>query len=160
MAQESLTEFSTDAQTPKSTNSDNSDSPAEKLEAIREELAEVRDELGRTDDLDAEELAGAEAELKALENEAEETRKETVEPTLDDHMEVGDTLAGISRRQGHRKFIYDREEALETIEEDTEIDPLEVSKLKPKAVRDALKKAGINPKFHVGKNEYEYYRRT
>lgn len=135
------------------------DTAAEKLAQLSEEVAELRDEIGRAEEMDTDELAEIEAGLKALEDDVEECRKEEVEPTLDERLDVGDTAGAVRRVEGHNKFVFDADDTLNALEE-VGVNPLSVCKPNASDVADALDEHDLDVSNHVGEATYTYYRRT
>jgi hypothetical protein len=120
-------------------------------------VAILRDEIARAD-MTLDDLAALRGELKTLEEEVETCRKEIVEEQLDNEINVGDSVAGLTRVEGHNKYLYDADETLETLEEEG-IDPLSVCEPKAADVAEALEEEGIGSKDHIGRATYTYYRK-
>ena len=125
----------------------------------------LNDALEAVEELDESDVHGASEEtlarllgaLKKAESEAEDARKDVVEPEADRRTDVGDSLGPFSRIEGSRNYVADGDGALKVIEAHGE-DPLDVCKPKMSAVRDMLNELGIDPDAYLGETKYTYYR--
>jgi len=85
-------------------NNDSSpDSLQEQVTAMHERLDALEpDEIEDMDDLDLVELR---TEIKELEDTVDEVRSDVVDAELEDRIEVGESLYGLSRIESHNKYL-------------------------------------------------------
>lgn len=105
-----------------------------------------------------ERLAEYVAALKELSDATEDARKDVFGDELGTRADVGDEIGPVAKRQGSRRFVHDEDEAIQAIE-DAGGDPREAMTLKASDAESQLKELGLEPEEHIGRNEYEYFRR-
>lgn len=110
------------------------------------------------DDIPTEQLAKLEDILKELENAAEDARKNGVEEELDERVDVGDSVNGVTRVEGHSKYVTDEDAALNQLRE-AGVDPTEAMDVKANRLLEAGEGAGLDLDEFIGRAEYTYYRR-
>lgn len=106
---------------------------------------------------DTETLGEAVAALKEAGNAVEDARKDVAEEELDDRVDVGGSVAGMTRVEGSRRYVKDEQVALLTLRE-AGGNPEDVFDVKAKDLVDALDTLGANPDPHIGTYSYTYYR--
>jgi len=107
---------------------------------------------------DAKALVKMRNALIRLENKAQEARKQIIEPALDEKIDVGDNVAGVTRTQTERPVVTDNTAALNMLE-DAGVDPGEVIQVNPRQFIEAIDEADNNPSAVIDHEEYTYYRR-
>jgi len=107
---------------------------------------------------DAKALVKMRNALIRLENKAQEARKQIIEPELDEKIDVGANVAGVTRTQTERPVVTDNTAALNMLE-DAGTDPGEVIQVNPRQFIEAIDEADNNPSAVIDHEEYTYYRR-
>jgi hypothetical protein len=107
------------------------------------------DVAGETDDS----LANLWVSLKNLEDAIEETRKEIVEPEMENRVSPGEKLSGISHIQSHRKYVETPVGVVIGRAANRGIDYTDFVSLNASAI------ASDYPELaSIGRNEYTYFR--
>lgn len=129
------------------------------VDEVRDLAADLRDaESLEAESEDTERLAEWVAALKELESAAEDVRKDVFEDELDDRTDVDDEIGDLVKRQGHNKYLFDEDDAVEAIEA-AGGDPRQVMSVKASSFVEVANALGVDPDEHVGRAEYEYFRR-
>lgn len=135
-----------------------------KLSEISEDLDDALETIDNLEEVNTEEataetLADIDKKLKELENVVEEARKDHVESELAEHVEVGDSINGLTRRSGSRTFVQAPTQIVTEKLEGAGADPMEAMDLDAKKLEEVAQEAGIDPSEFLGTNEYTYFRR-
>ena len=142
------------------TTNDDAAQAAERLEAVADDLeALAGDDVA---DADTESLARLRQAVKAVEDSAEDARKDTVESELETRVDVGDSVdvgdgSTLSRVEGHRKYVPNEDGALLALEA-AGVDARDVMKVKANKVAKAAEEAGLDVSVLVGESPYTYFR--
>ena len=123
------------------------------MEANEEDLSESDIPTGK--------LVETLGNLKSIEKQTEEFRKEIVESELETRISIGDTYENDDHRatlvEGHRKYVLDEDEALQQLEE-FGIDPRDVMSVNASSVHEKSEEVGLDPHDFIGKHTYTFFR--
>lgn len=108
-----------------------------------------------TADASTETLAEYVAALKALEDAAEEARKEVFEDALSGRVDEGETVGSLQKCHGSRRYVTDDAAAFQAVD-DAGGDPTEVASVKASKLPDVL---GEDADEFLGETTYSYFRR-
>lgn len=123
-------------------------------------VAEVLDDVDAEDVADAsdEELAALRDALKSVEDAAEDARKDGVEEEMDDRCAPGESIAGLTRVQSHKKYVKDGEAAVDALVA-AGVDARRVMSPDATALAEVAEEEGVPAaREEVGEASYTYFR--